>query len=153
MLLRSLALLCLAAGCAHAPDRPRKKDLAVRISAPESPLLRGFVSTLAGHGVRVLDDPKADALDLLLTYDQGPEPLRPGVLPRDGQFTLEVRKDGKLLETLDSPDQFCFLRTGTLREFYACHADRLSYDFLDSGATRELPGGPPPPPPDPAPRG
>ncbi len=148
MLARSLALLTLVAACSHAAARPRKKNLAVRISAPESPLLRGFTATLAGHGVRVVDDAQADALDLLLRYDQGPGPMLPGVLPRDGQFTLEVRRDGKLLQTLESPDQFCFLKTGTLREFYACHADRLSYDFLDSDATRELPGGPPPAPPD-----
>ena len=151
MLRRSIALFALLAACSHAAARPRRKDLAVRISAPESLLLRNFTSTLAGHGVRVLDDARAAALDLDLHYDQGPGPVRPGVLPRDGQFTLEIRKDGKLLQTLESPDQFCFLKTGTLREFYACHAERLSYDFLESDATRELPGGPPPPPPD-APR-
>lgn len=144
---RSLALLILVAACSHASARPHRKDLAVRISAPESPLLRDFTSTLVGHGVRVRDDAK-DALDLVLRYDQGPGPMLPGVLPRDGQFTLEIRRDGKLLQTLESPDQFCFLKTGTLREFYACHAERLSYDFLDSDATRELPGGPPPPAPD-----
>ena len=144
---RTLLLCALLCACSHEPSRPRRKDLAVRISAPESPLLRDFSATLARHGVRLADDPRSEALDLVLRYDIGPGPVRPGVLPRDGQFTLEVRQGDKLLQTLESPDQFCFLRPGTLRDFYACHADRLSYDFLNSDATRELPGGPPPPPP------
>lgn len=83
-----------------------------------------------------------------LRYLEGPYPVPSGVLPRGGSFALEIRKDGKLLQTLESPDEPCVLRGGSLREFYACHADRLSSDFLDSDATRELPGGAPPPPPD-----
>ena len=145
---RSLALLVLVAACTHASTRPRRKDLAVRISAPESPLLRDFTFKLVGHGVRMTNDAKADALDLELYYDEGPSLVLPGALPRDGQFKLEIRRDGKLLQTLESPAQFCFYQVATLREFYACHAERLSYDFLESDAARELPGGPPPPAPD-----
>lgn len=145
---RSLALLALLAACSHAGARPQAKNLAVRIDAPESPLLRSFTANLVRHGVRISGDKQDDALDLSLHYDQGFEPTPSFRLPRDGQVTLEVRKDGKLLQTLESPDSFCFLKTGTLREFYACHAERLSYDFLGSDAARELPGGPPPAAPD-----
>ena len=146
--IRAFTVLLLIAGCSHSTARPQKKDLAVRIDAPESPLLRHFTSTLIRHGVRVIGEPQADALDLTLRYDAGPEPTPSNVLPRDGQFTLEVRSNGKLLQTLVSPDQFCLLRKVSLREFYGCHADRLSYDFLASDATRKLPVGRPAPPPD-----